>query len=48
MPRHFTACLAVPTWRYIANGSLRSHSVPAVDEFKKILAEAEKAVSKKT
>jgi len=31
-----------PAWRYIAKDALRSPSVPAVDEFKKAITEAEK------
>jgi hypothetical protein len=31
-----------PVWRYIAEDALRSPSVPAVDEFRKLIAEAEK------
>jgi hypothetical protein len=31
-----------PVWRYIAKDALRSPSVPAVDEFRKLIAEAEK------
>jgi hypothetical protein len=33
-------------WRYMAKDALRSHNVPAVDEFKKAIAEAEKAAAK--
>ena len=31
-----------PVWRYIAKDALRSPGVPAVDEFRKLVAEAEK------
>jgi hypothetical protein len=31
-----------PVWRYSAKGALRSPSVPAVDAFRKLIAEAEK------
>ena len=31
-----------PVWRYTANDALRSPSVPAVDEFRKLVVEAEK------
>jgi hypothetical protein len=31
-----------PVWRYIAKDALRSPSVPAVDAFRKLIAEAEK------
>jgi hypothetical protein len=37
----------VPTWRHVAKDCLHSHNVPAVDEFRKALAEAEKAAAKK-
>jgi hypothetical protein len=33
-------------WRYMAKEALRSHNVPAVDEFRKAVAEAEKAAAK--
>ncbi len=36
-----------PAWRYLAKDGLRSHNVPAVDEFRKAVAEAEKAAGKK-
>jgi hypothetical protein len=36
---------AAPAWRYIAKDGLRPHNVPAVDEFRKALAEAEKAAA---
>jgi hypothetical protein len=37
---------ASPAWRYTAKDGLRPHSVPAVDEFRKALTEAEKAAAK--
>jgi hypothetical protein len=37
---------ASPAWRYTAKDGLRPHSVPAVDQFRKALAEAEKAAAK--
>lgn len=33
-------------WRYVAKDGLKSHSVPAVDAFRKAIAETEKAASK--
>lgn len=33
-------------WRYLAKDGLKSHSVPAVDAFRKAIAETEKAASK--
>jgi hypothetical protein len=38
-----------PAWRYVANDALHSHDVPAVEQFRKAIAEAEKsaAASKK-
>jgi hypothetical protein len=36
-----------PAWRYVAKDGLRPHNVPAVDEFRKAVAEAEKAAAKK-
>ena len=33
-------------WRYLAKDGLKSHSVPAVDAFRKAVAETEKAASK--
>ncbi|MBS1800975.1 MAG: hypothetical protein JSS95_14265 [Acidobacteria bacterium] len=38
---------APPAWRYMAPGALRPHSVPAVDEFRKAVAAAEKAAQTK-
>jgi hypothetical protein len=35
-----------PAWRYTAKDCLRPHTVPAVEEFKKALTQAEKAASK--
>ena len=35
-----------PVWRYMANDALRSPSVPAVDEFRKLILEAEKQQAK--
>lgn len=35
-----------PVWRYLSQDGLRSHSVPAVDAFRKAVAETEKAASK--
>jgi hypothetical protein len=34
-----------PVWRYLAKDGLRSHSVPAVDQFRKALDEADKAAA---
>ncbi len=36
-----------PAWRSVSENGLRSHSVPAVGEFRKAIAEAEKAAAKK-
>ena len=33
-------------WRYVAKNALHPHDVPAVDEFRKAIAEAEKAAAK--
>jgi hypothetical protein len=35
-----------PAWRYVAKDGLRPHSVPAVDQFRKALTDAEKAAAK--
>jgi hypothetical protein len=35
-----------PAWRYTASDALQPHSVPAVDKFRKAIAEAEKAATK--
>ncbi len=37
----------VPGWKLITRDCLHSHNVPAVDEFRKAIAEAEKAAGKK-
>jgi hypothetical protein len=36
-----------PGWRYVARDGLRPHGVPAVDEFRKAVAEAERAAAAK-
>jgi hypothetical protein len=36
-----------PGWRYTAKDGLQPHSVPAVDEFRKAIAKAEKAAANK-
>ncbi len=36
-----------PAWRYVARDGLRPHAVPAVAEFRKVLAEADKVAAKK-
>ncbi len=38
---------ASPAWRYIAKDGLRAHNVPAVDAFRKAIAQAEKAAGQK-
>ena len=38
---------SVPLWRYTAQDGLLPHSVPAVDAFRKAIADAEKAAAKK-
>lgn len=35
-----------PVWRYQAKNALKPHTVPAVDEFRKAVAEADKAAAK--
>jgi len=37
----------VPAWKLIAKDCLHSHDVPAVDEFRRAIVEAEKAAGKK-
>jgi hypothetical protein len=37
---------AAPAWRYMATDALQSPSVPAVDKFRKAIADAEKAAAK--
>jgi len=38
---------SAPAWKLVAKDCLHSHDVPAVDEFRRAIAEAEKAISKK-
>ncbi len=38
---------AAPAWKYVRKDALHSHDVPAVDEFRKVLAEADKAAAAK-
>jgi hypothetical protein len=38
---------SAPAWRYLAKDGLRPHTVPAVDAFRKALAEADKAAAAK-
>jgi hypothetical protein len=35
-----------PLWRYVAKNALHSHDVPAVDQFRKLVEEAEKQLQK--
>lgn len=44
--RHQDPLSTSPVWRYMANGALRSPTVPAVDEFRKLILEAEKQQAK--
>lgn len=37
---------SVPAWRYVSSDALQPHSVPAVDRFRKAIADAEKAAAK--
>jgi hypothetical protein len=37
-----------PVWRYIAKDALHSPDVPAVDQFRKVIEEAEKQAQKRT
>ena len=39
---------SVPVWRYVAKDALRSPEVPAVDQFRKVIEEAEKQAQKRT
>jgi hypothetical protein len=39
---------SVPGWRWVQKGGLRPHDVPAVAEFRKAIAEAEKQAAKQS
>jgi hypothetical protein len=39
---------SVPVWRYIAKDALHSPEVPAVDQFRKVMEEADKQAQKRT